>query len=95
MSSDFRRVDTILMDVGNYISQHDQGYSPMFLQSYIRVFGKCYEQKSLIITTNMDFSHWKDFLFDEKLTIGILDRIIHYYNFVILTETVGKKRELL
>lgn len=59
------------------------------------VIGKCYEQKSLIITTNMEFSHWKNFLFDEKLTIAILDRIIHYSNLVIFDRDSWRKERAL
>jgi DNA replication protein DnaC len=47
------------------------------------IISKCYEDKSVIITTNIEFSRWKGFLFDEKLTAAIVDRLIHHSHLLI------------
>jgi len=82
--------DLIILDEWGYLPLHQEGARLLF-----EVIGKCYEQKSLIITTNMEFSHWKNFLFDEKLTIAILDRIIHYSNLVIFDRDSWRKERAL
>ena len=45
----------------------------------------CYETKSIIITTNIEFSRWKGFLFDEKLTAAIVDRLVHHSHMLMFT----------
>lgn len=82
--------DLIVLDEWGYLPLHQEGARLLF-----EVIGKCYEQKSLIITTNMEFSHWKNFLFDEKLTIAILDRIIHYSHLVIFDRDSWRKEKSL
>ena len=37
-----------------------------------------YEQKSIIITTNKEFSNWSEIFADELLSRAIIDRIMHH-----------------
>ncbi len=46
-----------------------QLFSPVVAQSY--------ERQSLIMTTNLDFSHWPQVFASEQLTGALLDRITH------------------
>jgi len=82
--------DLILLDEWGYLPLHQEGARLLF-----EVISKCYEQRSIIITTNIEFSHWKNFLFDEKLTIAILDRIIHYSHLIILDRESWRKERAL
>ena len=82
--------DLIILDEWGYLPLHQEGARLLF-----EVISKCYEQKSIIITTNIEFSHWKNFLFDEKLTIAILDRIIHYSHLIILDRESWRKERAL
>ncbi len=52
------KADMILLDEWGYLPLHQEGARLLF-----ELISKCYEQKSLIITTNLEFSHWKSFLF--------------------------------
>jgi len=63
----------IVLDEWGYLPLHHEGARLLF-----EVISLCYEQRSIIITTNIEFSHWKNFLFDEKLTAAIIDRIVHH-----------------
>ena len=36
----------------------------------------CYEQKSIIVTSNKSFDDWADFLGDHVIATAILDRLI-------------------
>ncbi len=62
------KADMILLDEWGYLPLHQEGARLLF-----ELISKCYEQKSLIITTNLEFSHWKSFLFDEKLTAARME----------------------
>uniref|UniRef100_UPI003B75C84F ATP-binding protein n=1 Tax=Desulforadius tongensis TaxID=1216062 RepID=UPI003B75C84F len=50
-----------------------------------QVISDCYERKSLIITTNLEFSKWNGIFYDEKLTSAIIDRVIHHSHLLIFT----------
>jgi len=57
------------------------GYVPVDINGAKLLFGviaDCYERKSLIITTNLEFTKWNEVFYDEKLTAAIIDRIIHH-----------------
>lgn len=42
-------------------------------------FSPCYEQTSLIVTTNLPFTDWPQvFAEDERLARGLLDRLTHH-----------------
>lgn len=37
-----------------------------------------YEQKSIIITSNLEFSQWNRVFVDARLTAALVDRVIHH-----------------
>jgi len=43
-----------------------------------------YEYRSLIITTNKDFTSWGEFFFDDNVAIPVVDRIIHHSHIFML-----------
>jgi len=42
----------------------------------------CYERRSLIITTNIEFAKWGTVLGDDKLAAAMIDRIVHHNRLV-------------
>ena len=57
------------------------GYVPVDIAGtklLFQVIAECYERKSLIITTNLEFTKWNEIFCDEKITAAIIDRIIHH-----------------
>ena len=56
------------------------GYLPLNQKSvfnFFQLINAMYEYKSLILTTNKDFTGWGDFFVNENVTVPIVDRIIH------------------
>lgn len=43
-----------------------------------RIISKCYENRSIIITTNKDFSRWADIFEDQVQVSALLDRLLHH-----------------
>jgi len=84
------KADLLILDEWGYLPLHQEGARLLF-----EVVSKCYEQKSIIITTNMEFSHWKSFLFDEKLTVAIIDRIIHHSHLLFFNRESYRKENAL
>jgi len=82
--------DLIILDEWGYLPLHQDGARLLF-----EVISKCYEKRSLILTTNLEFSHWKSFLFDEKLTVAIIDRVIHHSHLIFFNRQSYRKEHAL
>ena len=53
---------------------------------FFQIINKKYEIGSIIITSNLSFTKWKEVLNnDEALTIAILDRLIHHSHLINIT----------
>ena len=68
-----QKCDLIICDEWGYVPVDTDGAKLLF-----GVIADCYERKSLIITTNLEFSKWNDIFCDDKLTAAIIDRIVHH-----------------
>nr|HID58351.1 hypothetical protein [Desulfobacterales bacterium] len=42
------------------------------------------EYRSLMITTNKDFTKWEEFFFEENVAVPMVDRIIHHSHILML-----------
>lgn len=63
------------------------GYLPMSKRGMYNLFqliNAMYEHRSLIITTNKDFTSWHEFFFDDNVAVPIVDRIIHHSKIFML-----------
>jgi len=49
----------------------------------LQVIYDCYEKKSLILTTNLEFGKWNGIFYDDKLTAAIIDRVIHHSHLLV------------
>jgi DNA replication protein DnaC len=74
------QADLLILDEWGYLPLHQEGARLLF-----DIISSCYETKSIIITTNIEFGRWKGFLFDEKLTAAIVDRLVHHSHMLIFT----------
>jgi DNA replication protein DnaC len=61
------KADLLICDEWEYIPFEKEGSQLLF-----QVISQCYERRSLIITTNLEFSKWNDIFYDEKLTRPLL-----------------------
>jgi DNA replication protein DnaC len=68
-----RRCDLVLVDELGYLPLDRMGAEHLF-----GFFSQCYEQTSLIVTTNLPFADWPQALAnDERLAGALLDRLTH------------------
>ena len=74
------KYDLIICDEWGYIPISLKGSELLF-----QVIADCYERKSLIITTNLEFGKWITIFMDKKLTSAIIDRIIHHSHLVVFS----------
>ena len=50
-----------------------------------QVMSDYYEKRSVIITSNLEFSKWNGIFFDDVITGAILDRLTHHCHLVVFT----------
>ena len=65
----------------------EAGYLPMNRQARYNLFqlvNALYEYRSVIITTNKDFTAWGDFFADDNVAVPIVDRLIHHSHIFML-----------
>ena len=78
--SSLKRVELLVLDEIGFITLHKEASELLF-----QVISDCYEQKSLIITSNLEFSQWNTVFGDTKLTAALIDRLIHHSHIVVFS----------
>ncbi|MDO6658745.1 IS21-like element helper ATPase IstB [Anaerobacillus sp. 1_MG-2023] len=71
------KVDLIILDEMGYLPFSKEGSEPLF-----QLISEFYEQKSLIITSNLEFSQWNRIFVDSRLTAALVDRLIHHAHII-------------
>lgn len=84
--ADIEKSDLVILDEFGYIPIDPEGARLLF-----QVISGCYERRSLILTTNIEFSKWGTVLGDEKLAAAAIDRIVHHGR---LVEFGGESRRM-
>lgn len=76
----FKSVDLIILDEMGYVPFNKEGAELLF-----QLISDWYEQKSLIITSNLEFSQWNRVFSDSRLTAALVDRVIHHAHILNFT----------
>ena len=86
-----RRCDLVVVDELGYVPLDRMGAEHLF-----GFFSQCYEQTSLVVTTNLPFADWPQvFADDERLAGALLDRLTHHvYILEILADSYRLKASL-
>jgi DNA replication protein DnaC len=74
------KLDLIVIDELGFITLHKDSAELLF-----QVVSDAYERKSLIITSNLEFSQWNSVFGDAKLTAALIDRLIHHSHIVVFS----------
>jgi DNA replication protein DnaC len=90
-----RKVELLVLDEVGFITLHKEAGELLF-----QVISDCYEQKSLIVTSNVEFSQWNTVFGNDKLTAAMIDRLIHHSHILVfsgpshrLEESVRRQRK--
>jgi len=82
----FEQLDLLICDEWGYVPIDSDGSKLLF-----QIISECYERKSLIITTNLEFARWNDIFADSKITAALLDRIIHHSHLLDFTSRDSRR----
>ncbi|HRX00381.1 MAG TPA: IS21-like element helper ATPase IstB [Cyclobacteriaceae bacterium] len=72
------KTDLLICDEWGYVPFEKEGSQMLF-----QVISECYEKRSVIITTNLEFSKWNGIFYDQKLTSAIIDRLVHHSHLLV------------
>lgn len=67
------KADLIILDEFGYVPIDIDGARLLY-----QVIADCYERRSMLFTTNIEFSKWGTILGDEKLAAATIDRVVHH-----------------
>lgn len=91
-----KKTELIVLDEVGFVPLHKDAAELLF-----QVVSDCYESRSLIITSNLEFSQWNTVFGDNRLTAALIDRLVHHSHIVIfsgesyrLTQSLMRQRPI-
>ena len=75
---ELRTLDLLILDEWGYVPIDKDGSQLLF-----RVISDSYESKSLILTTNLEFSKWGGIFTDDQMAAAVIDRLVHHGHLLI------------
>jgi len=82
------KAELVICDEWGYVPLDRTGAQLLF-----EVISECYERKTLIINTNIEFSRWVNVFYDEQMTGAILDRVLHHCHLLLFPGPSNRMRE--
>ena len=73
LMKDIAKAEVLIVDELGYVPLDIEGARLLF-----QVMSDCYEKRSLVVTTNIEFSKWGTVFGDDKLAAALIDRIVHH-----------------
>lgn len=86
----WRKFDLIVIDELGYVPFSTTGAQLLF-----RFLSSRYEQGSVVITTNLEFSDWTEVIGDSRMTTALLDRLTHRVHIVTMNGESYRFKESL
>ena len=71
-------IDLLILDEWGYVPIDRDGSQLLF-----RVISDCYENRSLLLTTNLEFSKWGTIFTDDQMAAAMIDRLVHHGHLIL------------
>ena len=75
---DLNDQDLLILDEWGYVPVDRDGSQLLF-----QVISDSYERKSLLLTTNIEFSKWGGIFTDEQMAAAMIDRLVHHGHLIL------------
>lgn len=82
------QAEIIILDEYGYVPLDRTGSQLLF-----EIISDCYERRSIILNTNLEFSRWVNVLYDEQMTAAMLDRLLHHCYLLLFPGTSNRMKE--
>lgn len=80
LRSDLNTLDLLILDEWGYVPVDRDGSQLLF-----RVISDSYESRSLVLTTNIEFSKWGGIFTDDQMAAAMIDRLVHHGHLLIFS----------
>lgn len=82
LRNDLNSLDLLILDEWGYVPVDRDGSQLLF-----RVISDSYESKSLMLTTNLEFSKWGSIFTDDQMAAAMIDRLVHHGHLILFEGT--------
>jgi DNA replication protein DnaC len=82
------KAEVIILDEYGYVPLDRTGAQLLF-----EIISDCYERRSIILNTNLEFSRWVNVLYDEQMTATMLDRLLHHCHLLLFPGPSNRMKE--
>lgn len=72
------KTDLLIIDEWGYVPVDRQGAQLLF-----RIVSDSYERRSLVLTTNLEFSKWGSIFTDDQMAAAMIDRLAHHGHIIL------------
>jgi len=72
------RAELLIIDEWGYVPLDRQGAQLLF-----RIIAESYERRSIVLTTNLEFSKWGTIFTDDQMAAAIIDKLAHHGHIVL------------
>ncbi|MHC1745532.1 MAG: IS21-like element helper ATPase IstB [Negativicutes bacterium] len=85
-----RKLDLLICDEWGYVPLDREAAQLLF-----QVISDSYERRSVVLTTNLEFSRWISIFYDEQMTAAIIDRLVHHSYLLLYDGPSNRMRDSL
>lgn len=78
LRNDLNNLELLILDEWGYVPVDREGSQLLF-----QVISDSYEKKSLILTTNLEFSKWGSIFTDDQMAAAMIDRLVHHGHLIL------------
>ena len=78
LRNELNNLDLLILDEWGYVPVDRDGSQLLF-----QIISDSYESKSLILTTNLEFSKWGSIFTDDQMAAAMIDRLVHHGHLLI------------
>jgi len=78
LMKEIQRTELLILDEWGYVPVDREGSQLLF-----RVIADSHESRSLIITTNLEFSKWGSVFTDDQMAAAMIDRLAHHGHLLV------------
>lgn len=82
------QAELIILDEYGYVPLDRTGSQLLF-----EIISDCYERRSIILNTNLEFSRWVNVLYDEQMTAAMPDRLLHHCYLLLFPGPSNRMKE--
>ena len=87
---ELQKCELLILDELGFVPFHQDGSQLLF-----NVIADCYERKSVIVTSNLEFGQWNQIFGDDRLTAALMDRLVHHAHILAFTGESVRLRQAM